>query len=150
MKKKTTSVSGKGFESDSVVTMCLKMEYEDAQLAILSSSKSVENVNASANKVKVYAGDIEDASVIREGEKQKGTIDYGRNDTGKANISGLKSEEQSLVEVMNAQVKFKHGRVSEAVGIDVQTSRANYTYGDVGCQFEGLDHANENSNCTVQ
>ena len=57
--------------------------------------------------------------------------------------------EQSLVQTLNAQVKFKHGRVSEAVVFDVQTStRMNCAHGDVGHGVEVLEHADENSDCT--
>ncbi len=46
-------------------------------------------------------------------------IDYGRDDAGKASIGGFKSEEQSWVEVLNAQMKFEYKSMSEAVRFDV-------------------------------
>ncbi len=73
-------------------------------------------------------------------------MDYGHDDTGKVNIGGLKLGEQSLVQTLNAQVKFKHGRVSEAVVFNVQTStHANRAHGGMGCGVEVLDCADENS-----
>ena len=73
-----------------------------------------------------------------------GTIDYGRDDAGKANIGGLKLGEKSQVEAMNESVKFEHGRVSEG---NVQTSHMNHAHGDVGHGVEVLSCADENSNC---
>ena len=143
IKKSATSVSGKGFESDSVITMCQKKEYEDVQLAILSSSKGNVKVDASAIEVNVNASVIEDASVIKVNKEKMGTIDIGRDDAGKAKIGGLKSGEKSQVEMMNASVKFKHGRVSES---DAQTSRTNRTHGHVGRGVKVLYCTDENSN----
>ncbi len=117
-------------------------------MAILSSTKSSENIGASAIEVNVKASVIEDASVIKVEEKKMETINYGCNDIGNANIGGLKSGEQSLLKAVNARVKFKYGRVSESVRFDVQISHANRAYGDVDCGFEYLGRAKENSDCT--
>ncbi len=93
VKKQATSVSRKGFENDSVITIGQK-DNEDTQLMVLSSSKSSANVNVSAIEVKINASVVKDASVIKEEEKKMGTIDYNHNDAGKAIIGGLKLGEK--------------------------------------------------------
>ncbi len=159
--KGATSISGKGSKSDSVITISRKKEYEDVQLTILPSSETSVNVNASVinneygevqlailpsleSNVNVGASVIKDASVIKEEEEKMGMIDYGQDDTGKANIGGLKWGEQSQVEAMNLSVKFEHGRVSEG---NAQMLRTNRMHSDVGCGVEASYHADEISNC---
>ncbi len=70
IKKSATSVSRKGFKSDSAITMCQKKEYDDVQLAILSNSKGSKRADASAIEVNVNANTIEDTSVIKVEEKR--------------------------------------------------------------------------------